>query len=241
MVPVKQVFAEPELICEAFSAWPRSPSKTSRGMKGSTSTAIFGNRPSTSPVTSATRCSSSPHLGGRLQVQVVDKASFQQTQLHLSRTRLYPARKSSSSSIRDEVFSLPFEEEESREPGFHLELQRVERAVDEVRRRQLSTRGSLEACRNERGERANSGLLGDTDALKFNADLAAVHREVNESISVFMKELGTLQAVNYELQDISNEVTSLTETDKRMASVLQRISSKLDSFENTLGCRSKSH
>lgn len=118
------------------------------------------------------------------------------------------------------------------EARFHLELKRVSSEVNEVHRRQLSTRRHLEQVKRELSSDSDINLKAIAD---FQAKVRATEAEVSDLLGSFMHEWDTFNPVSEELQALASETDALTETDQRMNELLERMSRKLDFFDQTLG------
>jgi len=128
-------------------------------------------------------------------------------------------------------WDLPTLRPEAREPGFHLELQRVSVEVSEVRRRQLSTRNRLERYRAA----AAGGVCATDQHFAFRRGVEDVKIEVRSLLDDFLEDWDSLQPVNEELEALAQEADALVETDVRISELLSRMSRKVDFFEQTLG------
>ncbi|CAJ1456169.1 unnamed protein product [Effrenium voratum] len=119
-------------------------------------------------------------------------------------------------------------EDSALEARFHVELKRVSSEVSEVQRRQLSTRNHLSNVKTE---------LNSNHELEASLQAAAdeVKAEVKEHLGTFMAEWESFQPVSKELQALADEAEMLTDTDLRMKELLERMSRKLDAFDQTLG------
>lgn len=118
------------------------------------------------------------------------------------------------------------------EARFHLELKRVSSEVNEVHRRQLSTRRHLEQVKRELSSDSDINLKAIAD---FEAKVKATEAEVSDLLGSFMQEWDTFNPVSEELQALASETDALTETDQRIHELLERMSRKLDCFDQTLG------
>eukprot|EP00435_Cladocopium_sp_Y103_P027181 s1502_g6.t1 len=107
------------------------------------------------------------------------------------------------------------------EARFHLELKRVSSEVNEVRRRQLSTRRHLEQVKRELSSDSDINLKAIAD---FQAKVRAIEAEVSDLLGSFMHEWDTFNPVSEELQALASETDALTETDQRMNELLERMS-----------------
>lgn len=115
------------------------------------------------------------------------------------------------------------------EARFHIDLQRVAEEVTEVRKRQLSTRKHLQVVQLE------LSTCEDEAAAAFKEQIDVVKAEVSEVVDGFLQEWDEFRPVSDQLEALGTEVDGLTDTDQRMKEVLERMSSKLDAFDHTLG------
>lgn len=118
------------------------------------------------------------------------------------------------------------------EARFHLELKRVSSEVNEVHRRQLSTRRHLEQVKRELSSDSDINLKA---IAAFQEKVRATEAEVSNLLGTFMNEWDTFNPISEELQVLANETDALTETDQRLQELLERMSRKLDFFDQTLG------
>lgn len=120
----------------------------------------------------------------------------------------------------------------NQEARFHVELKRVSSEVDEVHRRQLSTRRHLEQVKRELSSDSDMNLKA---IAAYQEKVNSVRAEVATLVDNFRSEWETFQPVNEELQVLAAETDVLTERDQRMSELLERMSRKLDFFDETLG------
>lgn len=107
-----------------------------------------------------------------------------------------------------------------RKEGLGEQLGRIQRDVDEVRKRNLDSRKAVSRLRQPTG---------------FDGDVAAVRTEVTDLLGHLREELGILEPVEAETKAVSDEVDGLLATDACMRELLEQMNRKLDTFQGLLG------
>eukprot|EP00933_Yihiella_yeosuensis_P082945 TRINITY_DN96998_c0_g1_i1.p1 TRINITY_DN96998_c0_g1~~TRINITY_DN96998_c0_g1_i1.p1 ORF type:complete len:289 (-),score=42.30 TRINITY_DN96998_c0_g1_i1:56-922(-) len=229
MVTVKLTKPVPTSLTVLHATAAGWPARNRRGVSASRWPPVSGNG------TGLTRCQSAPFNGRLRSAPLGGRArTSPQASPSMLRARSATHRLAPSSCHQPEEDGCPATVEtskEPKEPGFHLDLQRVSKDAEEMRKRQHSTRSRLDHYRKTKEE----GLRHAASNESFAKEVSDVRSKVGCLMEDFMQDWFEAKQADEELEVLGEEIDALVETDVRMSSLLARMSAKLDYFEKTLG------